>query len=159
MSRIRLFPSGKEVDCAGGDTVLVVGADGQVAQRAVRLGGAQGSQWIVLDGLKAERPNFDYGLRELFSVAPVLTERERPVARDTARAVQEVLGREARFVCSPGTYDQKHIDRIGRLRDCIAYGPGLLALAHQPDEYVGIRDMVLSAQVMALAAWGLLSAD
>ncbi len=111
----------------------------------------------LLDGLKAERPNFDYGLRELFSVAPVLTERERPVARDTARAVQEVLGREARFVCSPGTYDQKHIDRIGRLRDCIAYGPGLLALAHQPDEYIGIRDMVLSAQVMALAAWGLLT--
>ena len=54
-------------------------------------------------------------------------------------------------VVSPGTYDQKHIDRIGRLKDCIAYGPGILDLAHQPDEYVGIDDMVDSAKVMAFA--------
>ena len=42
------------------------------------------------------------------------------------------------YVVSPGTYDQKHIDRIGQLHDCIAYGPGILDLAHQPDEWVGI---------------------
>jgi acetylornithine deacetylase/succinyl-diaminopimelate desuccinylase-like protein len=49
-----------------------------------------------------------------------------------------------------------HIDRVGRLRDCIAYGPGILDLAHQPDEYVGIDDMVNSAKVMALTARALL---
>jgi len=31
-----------------------------------------------------------------------------------------------------------------------------LDLAHQPDEYVVIDDMVASAKVMALAAWSLL---
>jgi len=67
-----------------------------------------------------------------------------------------VLGQEAEFVISPGTYDQKHIDRIGRLKDCIAYGPGILDLAHQPDEYVGIDDMIASAKVMAIAMHGLL---
>ena len=41
--------------------------------------------------------------------------------------------------------------RTGQLRDCIAYGPGILDLAHQPDEFVGIDDLVQSAQVMALA--------
>ena len=51
---------------------------------------------------------------------------------------------------SPGTYDQKHIDRIGRLKNCIAYGPGILDLAHQPDEWIGIDDMMDSARVMAL---------
>ena len=50
----------------------------------------------------------------------------------------------------------KHIDRVGKLHDCIAYGPGILDLAHQPDEYVVIDDMVNSAQVMALAARALL---
>ena len=50
-----------------------------------------------------------------------------------------VLGREAQFICSPGTYDQKHIARIGHLHDCVAYGPGILDLAHQPDEFVGDR--------------------
>ena len=67
-----------------------------------------------------------------------------------------MIGRTPEFICSPGTYDQKHIDRVGRLRDCIAYGPGILDLAHQPDEYVVIEDMVASAKVMALAARSLL---
>ena len=55
------------------------------------------------------------------------------------------------MVVSPGTYDQKHIDRIGKLEDCIAYGPGILTLAHQADEYVNISDMIDSACVMGLA--------
>ena len=61
-----------------------------------------------------------------------------------------MFGRDPDYVVSPGTYDQKHIARIGQLHDCIAYGPGILDLAHQPDEYVGIDDMVDSAKVMAL---------
>lgn len=36
-----------------GDTVLVVGADGKPAARQVKIGGASGSNWIVLDGLQA----------------------------------------------------------------------------------------------------------
>ncbi len=36
-----------------GDTVMVVGADGSFAPRTVKIGEAQGTQWIVLDGLKA----------------------------------------------------------------------------------------------------------
>jgi succinyl-diaminopimelate desuccinylase len=79
------------------------------------------------------------------------------VARGTAAAIQRVMGRPAEFICSPGTYDQKHIDRVGKLRDCIAYGPGILDLAHQPDEYVLVEDMLNSAKVMAMAAQALLT--
>ena len=71
--------------------------------------------------------------------------------RAVSDAIERVLGQSPDYVVSPGTYDQKHIDRIGRLKNCIAYGPGILDLAHQPDEYVGIQDMVDSAKVMALA--------
>ena len=60
---------------------------------------------------------------------------------------------------SPGTYDQKHIDRIGKLKNCIAYGPGLLELAHKPDEYVGVDDMLDSAKVMALVLMDFLASD
>ncbi|MDP7407319.1 MAG: succinyl-diaminopimelate desuccinylase, partial [SAR324 cluster bacterium] len=45
------------------------------------------------------------------------------------------------------------------LHDCIAYGPGILDLAHQPDEYVVIDDMVKSSQVMALATLKLLGLE
>ena len=86
-----------------------------------------------------------------------MTEKDAPIVRSTAAAIERVLGQAAGYVVSPGTYDQKHIDRIGRLKNCIAYGPGILDLAHKPDEYVGIDDMVESAQVMALALHELLA--
>jgi succinyl-diaminopimelate desuccinylase len=116
----------------------------------------KGEVRALLDQLAAEREGFAYELRDIFEVQPTMADRNGPVARSTAAAIQRVLGREAEFVCSPGTYDQKHIDRIGKLRDCIAYGPGILDLAHQPDEYVLIEDMVNSAKVMALSAHALL---
>lgn len=111
----------------------------------------------LLDALAAERPGFRYALRELFLVLPSLADQDGPVATATARAIARVLGRPAQFICSPGTYDQKHVDRIGKLKDCVAYGPGVLEMAHQPDEWVGIDDMVAAAKVMALAATTLLA--
>jgi membrane fusion protein (multidrug efflux system) len=36
-----------------GDTVMVVDAEGKVAPRPIKLGGARGNQWVVLGGLKA----------------------------------------------------------------------------------------------------------
>lgn len=104
----------------------------------------------LLERVKAARPKFTYEIRDLFEVQPSMTDKNAPIVRSTANAIEAVLGREARYVVSPGTYDQKHIDRIGRLKNCIAYGPGELALAHQPDEWVGVDDMADSARVMAL---------
>ncbi len=121
------------------------------------LASVKGEVQGLLDGLAAARPGFRYNMRELFSVEPTMADRNGPVASATAKAVQRVLGREPQIVCSPGTYDQKHVDRIGKLKDCIAYGPGVLDLAHQPDEWVSIADMVASAKVMALATLDLLT--
>ena len=36
-----------------GDTVMVANADGSFAPRPVKIAGAQGNQWVVVDGLKA----------------------------------------------------------------------------------------------------------
>jgi succinyl-diaminopimelate desuccinylase len=110
----------------------------------------------VLDRVAARRPGFEWTMRDLFEVAPVMTDRDAPVVRSTAAAIERVLARGPEFVASPGTYDQKHIDRIGKLSNCIAYGPGLLHLAHQPDEWIGIGDMMESAHVMALVLEDLL---
>ena len=103
----------------------------------------------LLDELKAERPKFEYDMRELNSVLPTMTDREAPIAVCVAKQIEIVMGKPAEFVASPGTYDQKHIDRIGTLKNCVAYGPGILELAHKPDEYVGVEDMMDSVQVMA----------
>lgn len=104
----------------------------------------------ILDRLVWERPKFRYELRDLMEVQPTMTERDAPVVKAVAQGIMEVFEREPKYVISPGTYDQKHIARIGGLYDCIAYGPGILDLAHRPDEWVGITDMVESAKVMAI---------
>ena len=121
------------------------------------LAAVRGEVTALLDQLAGERAGFRYKMRELFSVQPTMADRNGPVATATAKAVRRILGRDAEIVCSPGTYDQKHVDRIGRLKDCIAYGPGVLDLAHQPDEWVGIQDMVDAAKVMAVSAVDLLT--
>ena len=109
----------------------------------------------MLDELKAQRPGFDYGLRDIMSFLPTATPKDAPVVDATARAIARVLGREPSYISSPGTYDQKHIVRTGKLNQCIAYGPGILDLAHQPDEYIGIQAMLDSSKIMALAALSL----
>ena len=122
------------------------------------LDDVKGEVRALLERVAGERKDFRYSVRDLFEVAPVMVSRDAPVAAATAASVLRVLGRAPQFVCSPGTYDQKHIDRIGKLKSCIAYGPGILDLAHQPDEYVEIGDLIASAKVMALSAARLLGA-
>jgi len=110
----------------------------------------------ILENLASSREDFRYELREMFAVEPSISDKTGPVAATTAAAIKEILSVEPSFVCSPGTYDQKHIDRIGKLKDCIAYGPGMLDLAHQPDEWIGIEDMTSAAKVMSLVTARLL---
>jgi succinyl-diaminopimelate desuccinylase len=104
----------------------------------------------ILERLKRERPKFDYDIRDIMEVQPTMTERDAPVVKAVAQGIMDVFDREPDYVISPGTYDQKHVARLGHLYDCIAYGPGILDLAHRPDEWVGIDDMVQSAKVMAV---------
>jgi len=113
----------------------------------------------VLERLVRDRPNFRYEIRDMWGVPPTMTEKEAPVVVSVAKAIGEVMGVSPEYVVSPGTYDQKHIDRIGKLKNCIAYGPGILDLAHQPDEWVGVDDMMDSAKVMALSLLDLLGPD
>lgn len=102
----------------------------------------------ILETVKAKRTKFTYEIRDMHQVLPTMTDRDAPVVQTVSQAIEDVLGVKPQYVVSPGTYDQKHIDRIGRLKNCIAYGPGILDLAHKPDEYVGVDDMIDSAKVM-----------
>ena len=54
-----------------GDTVLVVGADGKPAPRNIKVGGSIGSDWIVLDGLKAGDQVIVEGFQKMRPGAPV----------------------------------------------------------------------------------------
>jgi membrane fusion protein (multidrug efflux system) len=69
-----LLPQQAVTRNSNGDTVMVVAADGKVATRPVKLGGNQGSQWVVLEGLKAGEQVMVDGFQKLrpnITVKPV----------------------------------------------------------------------------------------
>ncbi len=104
----------------------------------------------LLDELAAADPKRRYQLEDLMVVHPTLTPEDDPLVESLSRSIRAVLGRPPSLVASPGTYDHKHVARIAGVESCVAYGPGELTQAHQPDEWCRVQDMVDSAKVMAL---------
>ncbi|HEY3059511.1 MAG TPA: acetylornithine deacetylase/succinyl-diaminopimelate desuccinylase family protein [Chloroflexota bacterium] len=98
-----------------------------------------------------------YELRDVMRVDPMLLPDEGLLAQATATAINSVLGHEPKFIASPGTFDQKHVVRRAGIQECIGYGPGRLVLAHQPDEFVAIDDLIAGTKVMALLTLNLLT--
>ncbi len=96
-------------------------------------------------------PRVAYSLRDLMVVHPMHTPDDSPVIAAIESGVMRVLGRPATRVASPGTYDHKHVARIAGVPHCVAYGPGELEQAHQPDEYCRTDDLLNSTKVLALA--------
>jgi succinyl-diaminopimelate desuccinylase len=122
----------------------------------------------VFDGVRSEIqslmaratrdvPGLQVALRDLMVVLPVQTPGGSPLVGSLERHIQQVLGRPAVQVASPGTYDHKHVDRIGGIKHCVAYGPGILDLAHQPDEWCRVEDLVNATKVLALTVLDLLT--
>lgn len=104
-------------------------------------------------------PGLRYTLRDRMVVHPVRTPASSPLVKTMEARIRDVLGRDATLVASPGTYDHKHVTRIGGIEQCVAYGPGILDLAHQPDEYCAIADLATSIRVLALAIVDLLGVE
>jgi len=104
----------------------------------------------LLASTAARTPGLRYELEDLMVVHPTQAPEGSPLVAALQSNVVEVLGRQAAIVASPGTYDQKHFARIAGVEHCVAYGPGVLELAHQPDEWCSIDDLKNATRVLAL---------
>ncbi len=113
----------------------------------------------ILEDLARRDPEFRYEMRDLMTVLPIQTDTNACLVKTMAGAVHDVVGVEPPLIASPGTYDQKHVMRLGLVEQCIAYGPGILDLSHQPDEYCRIDHLVQASKAMALAAMRLLGTE
>ncbi len=113
----------------------------------------------LLESRREKNANFQYTLEDMMIVQPVQTDPQCSLVTAIESSVEQVYGRPARLAASPGTYDQKHVVRVGNVLQCVAYGPGALKQAHQPDEYCLVEELVKSAKVMALTAIHLLGTE
>ncbi len=105
----------------------------------------------VFDRAVAGLPGSRYDLEDLLVVHPTRTPADSFLIGALERAIDRVLHRKAAIIASPGTYDHKHVARIAGVPHCVAYGPGRLELAHQPDEWCDIEELVNATKVIALA--------
>jgi succinyl-diaminopimelate desuccinylase len=122
------------------------------------LDAAQREIEALVNRVRQRAPRVGFSLRDLMIVHPTRTPDNSPVIKAVESGIVQVLGRPATRVASPGTYDHKHVARIAGVPHCVAYGPGELELAHQPDEYCRIDDLVNSTKVLALALLDLTAA-
>ncbi|MBY0496756.1 MAG: acetylornithine deacetylase/succinyl-diaminopimelate desuccinylase family protein [Cyanobacteria bacterium] len=100
---------------------------------------------------QSRMPSVKFSIEDRLIFEPTRAPEDAPLIGALTDAIAQVTGRKASLVASPGTYDQKHVARIAGVPHCVAYGPGELAMAHQPDEYCSIDDIVSCTKVLALA--------
>ena len=112
----------------------------------------------LLESVRALEPRVQFALRDLMVVHPTRTPDDSPVIGALEHAIAQVLGRQAERIASPGTYDHKHVARIAGVPHCVAYGPGELVQAHQPDEFTRVNDIVNATKVLAMSVMELTGA-
>ena len=80
---------------SSGDSVMVVGTDGKVAPRPVKVGTAQGSQWVILDGLMPGEMVMADGFQKLRGNAPVKPVPWQPAGSAPAASAPDARGAPA----------------------------------------------------------------
>jgi len=75
---------------------------------------------------------------------------EEPLGKVLAQSVQAVTGEVPRFELCPGLLETRFYAAKGV--PAYAYGPGMLSVAHGPNEYVDLRKIIDCAAIYALTA-------
>jgi len=86
-----------------------------------------------------------------------LTALDTPLARTLAESIREVTGEPAPFEACPGLLEIRFYAERGV--PALAYGPGILAVSHGPQEFVKVSRMVECAKVYALTAMRMLASS
>ena len=83
------------------------------------------------------------------------TEADGPLGTALAASIQRVSRKSPLFELCPGVLETRHYAALGI--PALAYGPGLLSVAHGPHEFVSVKKLAQAAEVYALTAATLLS--
>jgi len=78
---------------------------------------------------------------------------DESVVRSLQSAAQTVLGHTPRLGAFPGATDAAQFQLTARIPTVAAFGPGLLPLAHSPNESLAVQSVVQAAKIYALGAW------
>jgi acetylornithine deacetylase/succinyl-diaminopimelate desuccinylase-like protein len=88
---------------------------------------------------------------ELAWFPPSAIDVSHPLVADAADAARTVLGRRVPYGVMPAVTDGTNWSQAG-IPSIPAFGPGLLPLAHRPNEYVTVAEIGEAARIYALTA-------
>jgi acetylornithine deacetylase/succinyl-diaminopimelate desuccinylase family protein len=108
----------------------------------------------LLEGLR--NSGIDLAVEVLQEAPSAGSPKDSPLGQALTRSIEVVTGQPATFELCPGLLETRFYARQGM--PAYAYGPGLLPLAHGPNEFVTVQDMVNCAATYALTAADLLGA-
>lgn len=108
---------------------------------------------LVVEGLRKSGVDIDAEvMQEGWSAS---SSRDGPVARALSESVRKVQGKSLPFELCPGLLETRFYAILGI--PAYSYGPGLASVAHGPEEYVVVDDVVECCGVYALMATRLLA--
>ena len=114
-----------------------------------------------LEQLRSEDPELDVAIQpvpELAWFPPSSVDPAHPLVTAAQSAARDVLGRDVPLGTMPAFTDGTHWHLAGSA--CIpAFGPGTLLVAHRPNEYVAVAEVVEAARIYALTAMRYLNAS
>lgn len=109
-----------------------------------------------LDGLRREDPQLNVELEleppplEWFPATEVSP--EEPLVQALVSQAEVVLNRRLPFGVFPGGTEARFFQGVGGIPTVPAFGPGLLSLAHAPNEHVPLKSIVQADQIYAATA-------
>jgi succinyl-diaminopimelate desuccinylase len=111
----------------------------------------------AIERVSRSKPGSNFELEDYGNtVHPTSTPCDTDLVTTLKQSIYDIKNGAAELVASPGTYDHKHFTHIGNIVECVAYGPGELEQAHQPDEWCSVEAMLQTSKIMALTAARLL---
>ncbi len=161
----RLYPQGPTINLAdtlsgGVDYAIVPGY--AEAKNDIRVLPGMSEEQVFkdlrdcLDKIRAEDPKLDVELvpepgSSGWTSATELS-RDHPIVDAVIDSTRKVMGNECQVGGFTGGTDAKHFMTIAGTPTIPAFGPGLLNLAHGPNERVLVEDLINASKVYALTA-------
>jgi len=102
----------------------------------------------VLHRVKRANHKFEGRTRKIFERPPLETSRTEPIVRELRQTVLEVTKTKARIVGVPYWTDGAILAKTDSTPTCL-FGPGDIRVAHSPDEYVRVEDVLRAGEAYA----------
>ena len=96
-----------------------------------------------------EDPAFSAVVELTYDSNPSIVDEESPIVK-AMQAAHAHIGKECPLMGTPQHDDADYLTNVAHI-PTVLYGPGTGLLAHMPNEYVKIEELVQAAQVYALA--------